>query len=106
MPFHKIDAQMIIEEKCKNDSNFKEAYATVKKEYCIIREVVRARKEMGLTQENLAKKIGVKQQVISRFEQEKHIPTLDNFIKILDGIGLELVLQKKNETRGNCETSI
>ncbi|WP_165608369.1 helix-turn-helix domain-containing protein [Desulfoscipio geothermicus] len=54
--------------------------------------------ELGLTQENLAKKIGVKQQVISRFEQEKHTPTLDNFIRILDGIGLELVLQKKRET--------
>ena len=58
---------------------------------------------MGLTQENLAKKIGVKQQVISRFEQEKHIPTLDSFIRILDGIGLELVLQKKNEIKENCE---
>jgi|GEM_PF-394176 len=101
MPFHKIDTQMIIEEKCKNDAEFKEAYNTVKKEYSIIREVVKARKELGLTQENLAKKIGVKQQVISRFEQEKHIPTLDSFIRILDGIGLEIVLQKKNEIKEN-----
>jgi ribosome-binding protein aMBF1 (putative translation factor) len=98
MPFHKIDAQAIIKEKCNNDVDFKRAYDTVKKEYSIIREVVKTRKELGLTQENLAKKIGVKQQVISRFEQEKHIPTLDNFIRILDGIGLELVLQKKRET--------
>lgn len=98
MPFHKIDTQAIIKEKCNNDVDFKRAYDTVKKEYSIIREVVKTRKELGLTQENLAKKIGVKQQVISRFEQEKHTPTLDNFIRILDGIGLELVLQNKRET--------
>lgn len=98
MPFDKIDVQAIIKEKCNNDADFKRAYDAVKKEYSIIREVVKTRKELGLTQENLAKKIGVKQQVISRFEQEKHIPTLDNFIRILDGIGLELVLQKKRET--------
>ncbi len=41
--------------------------------------------------------VGVKQQVISRFEREKHIPTLDNFLKILDGVGLELKLEKKQD---------
>jgi transcriptional regulator with XRE-family HTH domain len=59
--------------------------------------VVKARKEQGLTQQELADMVGVKQQVISRFEREKHIPTLDNFLKILDGVGLELKLEKKQD---------
>lgn len=43
---------------------------------------------MGLTQQKLADKIGVKQQIISRFEREKHVPNLSNFIKILEGLDL------------------
>ena len=96
MPFEKTNVQKIVDEKIKNDNKFKTAYREVEREYKLIKEVVRARKELGLTQQQLADMIGVKQQVVSRFECEKHIPTLDNFLKILDGVGLELKLEKKN----------
>jgi len=72
-------------------------YSEVEKKYQLIREIVKARKGQGLTQQELAEMVGVRQQVISRFEREKHIPTLDNFLKILDGVGLELKLEKKQD---------
>ena len=95
MPFKKVNIKNIIDEKTKENIEFREAYEQVEKEYALIRMVVKARRNVGLTQQQLADKIGVKQQVISRFEREKHIPTLDSFLKILDGVGLELKLQKK-----------
>ncbi len=95
MAFKKININKIINEKITQDKEFSKAYSEVEKEYQLIREVVKARKEMGLTQQELADKIGVKQQVISRFECEKHIPTLDNFLKIIDGVGLNLKLEQK-----------
>ncbi len=48
-----------------------------------------------MTQQTLAEVVGVSQQEISRFEREKHIPKLSNFIKILDAVGLEIRLEKK-----------
>lgn len=97
MPFKKINAKEIIYEKCQCDAEFNKSYSDIKKEYSFIREIVKTRKEMGLTQESLAKRIGVKQQVISRFEQEKNIPNLDSLLKIVDGLGLEIRLHKKPE---------
>ncbi|WP_053954660.1 helix-turn-helix transcriptional regulator [Inediibacterium massiliense] len=97
MPFKKINAQEIVKDKIEKDQEFKAAYEEISEEYKLIREVVKARKEMGLTQQNLADKIGVKQQVISRFENERHIPTLDNFLKILHGLDLEISICKKKD---------
>lgn len=95
MPFKKIDAKKIIEEKKQNDPLFTEAYDEVKQEYELIRKIVSVRKEKNLTQRELAEKVGVKQQVISRLEREKHIPTLTGFIKILNGLDLELNVVEK-----------
>lgn len=97
MPFKKLNVQEIIDDKIQTDDKFETAYSEVEREYQLIREVVKARKEQGLTQQELAEMVGVKQQVISRFEREKHIPTLDNFLRILNGVGLELKLEKKQE---------
>lgn len=97
MPFKKIDAKKMIQERIKNDKEFAKAYEEVKKEYTLIQQVTKARKEMGLTQKELADKVGVTQQIISRFENEKHAPTLDNFLKILDGLDLEISINKKKD---------
>jgi DNA-binding XRE family transcriptional regulator len=95
MPFKKIDTQKIVDEKKQSDPLFAEAYDEVKQEYELIRKVVNVRKERNLTQQELAEKVGVKQQVISRLEREKHIPTLTGFIKILNGLDLELSVVEK-----------
>lgn len=95
MPFEKINVKKIIKERASKDKNFAATYKEIKEEYNLIRKVVKARKEKGLTQQQLASLIGVKQQIISRFEREKHIPTLGNFLKIIDGVGLEIKLRKK-----------
>ena len=97
MTFEKIDAQKIIEDKIDNDKQFAEAYKEVDQVYTLIREVIRARKEKGLTQQELADMVGVKQQVISRFECERHIPTLDNFLSILKGVGLTVKVERNDD---------
>jgi len=106
MPFEKINAQKIIKDKINDDKRFEEAYRETEQVYGLIREVVKARKEKGLTQKELADMIGVKQQVISRFECERHIPTLDNFLSILKGVGLTFNLEKNTDAdREYCKTA-
>jgi len=94
MPFKKINVAKEVVEKRK-DAEFNECYLEVEKEYEFIRQVVEARKAKGMTQQALAEAVGVSQQEISRFERERHIPKLSNFIRIVDAVGLELKLVEK-----------
>ena len=95
MPFKQIDAKNVIKEKIQQDPGFEKEYHKIKEEYLLIDQVKKARQAIGMTQKELARKVGVSQQVISRFENEKHIPKLDNFLKILNGLDLELSIRKK-----------
>lgn len=55
-----------------------------------IKNLIRVRKEKGLSQQNLADITGLTQQVISSFEQCDRKPTLPNLIKYLLGIGIDI----------------
>jgi len=57
-----------IKEKMK-DPKFKQAWQSLDKEFAILEGVIKARKKAGLTQEELAKKIGTKQPALSRLEK-------------------------------------
>jgi DNA-binding XRE family transcriptional regulator len=95
MPFKKINTKEILDKK-RSDSEFNEIYIEVEQEYELIRQVVDARKKLGLTQKSLANKVGVSQQEISRFENEKHIPKLSSFLRIIEAVGLEMKLETKS----------
>lgn len=94
MPFKKVEINKIVKEK-RLDPKFDESYKEIEKEYELIRRVVEARKNNGLTQKDLADKTGMSQQEISRFENEKHIPKLSNFIRIVEALNLEIKIEPK-----------
>ena len=48
----------------------------------IAREVVADRKAAGMTQQELAKRAGIRQETLSRIESGKHTPTLKTLKKI------------------------
>ncbi len=54
-----------------------------------------ARKARGLTQRELADKIGTTQQEISKFEVGTHASQLDRYLKILSTLDYELVLRPR-----------
>lgn len=94
MPFEKIDVKVIIEEELKKDE-FKASYERLKKEYDLIDQIVRIRKSMKITQEQLAISAKVSQQAISRLEKEKHIPKIDTLMRIIDGLGMKLTITER-----------
>lgn len=95
MAFKEIDIKNIIKEERK-DKKFDLEYKKVKQEYNLIQKFIETRKEKSVTQEELAQITGVSQQAISRLELEKHMPKMDTFIKILDGLDLELSIVEKH----------
>ena len=53
----------------------------------IAREIVADRKAAGLTQQELARRAGIRQETLSRIESGKHTPTLATLKKIERGLG-------------------
>jgi len=80
----------------ENDAELKKAYDCAQLEYEVLKQLVKMRKEMGFSQSDVAKKSGLTQQMVSRIETVGNSPTLRNFIKYVDSLGLEIKLEKKN----------
>ena len=62
-----------------------------------------ARNAAGMTQKQLAERMGVKQKDISRWENGERTPTVDTFKKICEEIGASAdeILELKIESRNN-----
>ena len=70
-------------------------YMVVNAEHKLIDEMVRIRKKQNISQSEVAKLIGVKQQAISRLEKKENSPSLKLFFSIVDALGYELKIEKK-----------
>lgn len=64
------------------------------KEKKLIDELVRIRKEQNISQSQLAKLTGSKQQAISRTENREHSPSLKLFYCMANALGYDLQLVK------------
>lgn len=64
------------------------------KEKELIDEVVNLRKEQHMSQKQLAKLTGNKQQAISRIEKKEHSPSLKLFYSIVNALGYDLKIVK------------
>ena len=90
MPFVKVDIDEIIEKKRNSDPAFKKAWDDSRMEYALLGELIRLRKEKGLTQEELAEKTGNKQQVISRIEKHEQSPTLKTLCNWANALNVDI----------------
>ena len=95
MPFVEVNIQNEIEKQRQNDPKFKKAWDESRAEYKLIGEMISLRKQENITQKELAALTGNKQQVISRIERKESIPTIRAFSNILDALGYELQIVKK-----------
>ena len=78
----------------------KKAYDSLEVEYAIYGALVKARIEKKLTQKELAKKLGIAQSALARFESGRTNPTLSFLQKITAGLGLKLtVIQSSSQIR-------
>lgn len=96
MAFKEISVKQEIEKQKEIDPKFRKAWDESRAEYKLIGEMISLRKQEKITQKELAELTGNKQQVISRIERKESIPTLRAFSRILDALGYELQIVKKN----------
>ncbi len=94
MPFEIIDVKAIIEEELKQDE-FKTSFESLRREYDLVDQIIRIRKNLRITQSQLAGLSNVSIRTISRLEKENHIPKFDTFLKIIDGLGMKFIMTKR-----------
>lgn len=88
----KMHHQMV--EAWKQEPEFKEAYDELELEYTILRELLLARQRAGLTQADVAEKMGTKPPAVTRLEtalaDQKHSPTIATLKKYAEAVGCRL----------------
>jgi len=72
------------------DPQVKKAYDDLEAEYTLIEAVIRKRLEKGLTQKQLAEKVGTKQSAISRLEGGNANPSFSFLEKIAKALNSSL----------------
>lgn len=63
----------------------------------LVSDLVRHRKMLGLTQEEVAKKAGLTQAQVARLENNSQVPRVDTLIKVAVALGLNINLIQTDE---------
>jgi len=77
------------------DKEIKQAYEGLGPEFALIGIIIKKRIEKGLTQKELAKKIGTKQSAISRFESGAYNPSFSFLQKVAGALDARLKVSLK-----------
>lgn len=86
-----------IEKRCKENPEFKKLWDESENYYNLIFEFVGLRKKNEISQGELARISGVDRSAICRYEKHDRVPNLLNFTKVLNAMGYELCIRKKEE---------
>ena len=95
MPFVEMNVKDEIDKRKNESKTFAKAWNESREEYNLIGEMISLRKKERITQSQLAAITGSKQQVISRIEKKESSPSLKIFCSMLNALGYELQIVKK-----------
>lgn len=82
-----------VRKKLMSDPAVKKAYEDLQPEFAIIQALIDARVKKRLSQEELAKRMGTGQAVISRLENANASPSLSLIKRLADALGLKVELK-------------
>lgn len=94
MNFKKINPVEELNKRIEEDPNFKDYIDVEEISYQIIKTLSNIRKDLNITQSDIENKVGLTQQMVSRIEKYGNNPTLNNFLKYVYALGLEIKFEK------------
>lgn len=108
VPTAKAHDKMIAE--WLQDPAFKKEYDALEEEYQLLREMLHARKRAGLTQQEVAERMGTKAPAIARLEatdmHDKHSPSMNTLRKYAHAVGCKLEIHLKPFAKKRVEGKI
>ena len=92
-----FDPSEVAAKKYASDPEFKVAYDALEDEFAALAALLEARSEAGLTQAEVASRMGVSQPVLARIEsslgKNDHSPSLHSLRRYAKACGMKLVIQ-------------
>lgn len=82
-----------LKKKWLSNTAFKKAYEDAAPEFEISRNFIKARMKAGLTQEELAKRMGTTQSVIARLESGRIMPSMKTILRYAYATGTKLAIK-------------
>jgi len=79
-----------IHNRLMKDEEFKMEYEKLKPRYELIAQIIDARSQQNITQEELAQRVGTQKSNISRFESGSYNPSLDFVTKVARSLGKDV----------------
>ena len=73
-------------------ASYKQAYGKLDFEFALIRAIIETRLKKGITQKELARRVGTKQSSIARFESGTYNPTLSFVQKLATAMNAKIQL--------------
>lgn len=77
------------------DPAFKQAYEDLEPEYQIVRAIIERRIQKGMTQAELARKVGTRQSAIARLESGTYNPSLRFLKKVAKALDAQVKISLK-----------
>ena len=96
MPFKKIDAEEEIKKAIRKNPELEKHIKESDLEYEFIKSIVTYRKQQNITQEQIAKKSGLTQQMVSKIEKFCSSPSICTFIRYLNAMDLKLTFKEQS----------
>ena len=72
------------------DPEYRQAYDALDEEFALASALIRARADAGLTQKQLAERMGTKQEVVARWEGGKVLPSTRTLMRLAKATGTTL----------------
>ncbi len=92
-----FDPKAYVAKRSAKDKAFKLAYDALEDEFAALAALLHARTEAGLTQADVAQRMGVTQPVVARIEsslgKKDHSPSLHTLRRYAEACGMKLVIQ-------------
>ena len=79
-----------VQNRLMKDEEYKAEYEKLKPRYELIAQIIDARNQLNITQEELAQRVGTQKSNISRFESGSYNPSLDFITKMARSLGKEI----------------
>ncbi|MBS0642310.1 MAG: helix-turn-helix transcriptional regulator [Proteobacteria bacterium] len=82
-----------LHDKWMQDGAYRQEYGALEGEFALAAALIRARADAGLTQEQLAERMGTKQEVVARWEGGKVMPSTRTLGRIARATGTRLEIR-------------
>ena len=104
----RFNPREVAAEKCARDPEFKVAYDAREDEFAALAALLEARTQAGLTQAEVARRMGVSQPVLARIEsslgKQDHSPSLHTLRRYAKACGMELQIRMIKKESRNAAT--